>query len=88
MRKLSYSNWMRYIHNTLKIDTIAKISPKVNKNALKKLAKMKVKNPEIENKFGVIGNRTAKQIQAEIDHLQKVDTNTTNKVRATYSITK
>lgn len=41
-----------------------------------------------ENRFGVIGNRTAKQIQAEIDYLQKVDTNTTNKVRATYSITK
>ena len=62
--KLSYNNWMRYIHNAL----------------------TKNENPEIENKFGEVGARTSKQIQEEIEYLQELDKQISNRVRASYSL--
>tara|TARA_R110000824_G_scaffold201586_1_gene385600 strand:+ start:1360 stop:1551 length:192 start_codon:yes stop_codon:yes gene_type:complete len=62
--KLSYNNWMRYIHNAL----------------------TKNENPIEENKFGEVGARTSKQIQEEIEYLQELDKQISNRVRASYSI--
>ena len=62
--KLSYNNWMRYIHNAL----------------------TKNENPKEENTFGEVGARTSKQIQEEIEYLQELDKQISNRVRASYSI--
>jgi|TARA_R100000808_G_C2125425_1_gene135755 hypothetical protein len=62
--KLSYNNWMRYIHSTL----------------------TKNDNPKEESKFGEVGARTSKQIQEEIEYLQELDKQISNRVRASYSI--
>ena len=64
--KLSYNNWMRYIHNAL----------------------TKNDNPTEESKFGEVGARTSKQIQEEIEYLQELDKELSNRVRASYSIKK
>tara|TARA_R110000744_G_scaffold177295_5_gene296051 strand:- start:1 stop:195 length:195 start_codon:yes stop_codon:yes gene_type:complete len=58
------------------------------KNQMNEMLGSRHENIPATPRYGIPGKRSAKQIQAEIDHLQKVDTNTTNKVRATYSITK
>ena len=38
------------------------------------------------NKFGIVGKRTNKEIQKEIDYLFQLDKDISNKVRASYSI--
>ena len=62
--KLTYNNWMRYIHNAL----------------------TKNDNPKEESKFGEVGARTSKKIQEEIEYLQELDKQISNRVRASYSI--
>ena len=44
------------------------------------------KSNEKMPKFGVVGKRTMKEIQKEINHLKELDKLTSDKVRATYSI--
>ena len=46
----------------------------------------KNENPEIENNFGEVGARTSKQIQEEIEYLQELDKQISNRVRASYSL--
>lgn len=40
----------------------------------------------IDKKFGIVGKRTNKEIQKEIDYLFQLDKNISNRVRASYSI--
>jgi hypothetical protein len=58
------------------IDTIIKIGGKGTLEHLK------------SNKFGVVGQRTNLQIDKEIEYLKELDKITSNKVRASYSLSK
>tara|TARA_R100001594_G_C4031185_1_gene261342 strand:+ start:1209 stop:1382 length:174 start_codon:yes stop_codon:yes gene_type:complete len=41
-----------------------------------------------ETKFGEVGSRTSQQIQEEIEYLQQLDKQISNRVRASYTIKK
>ena len=80
MEKLSYNEWMVYIYNYLKNKT------EMNLQHLIPIATAKDTKPSL--RFGKPGQRTIVQIEAEIEHLRAKDTETNNRVRSTYNLSK